>query len=65
MIGEQDEDSCGKSGIGETPQKRMRGGDSAAARGKRSLAGKSTAVSQAVQLMYISCSYLLYLISAI
>ncbi|OUT31191.1 hypothetical protein B1R96_11255 [Priestia aryabhattai] len=40
----QDEDSCGKSGTGETPQERKRGGDSAAARGKRSLARKSTAV---------------------
>ncbi|MDO6849957.1 hypothetical protein Q4S57_18620 [Priestia megaterium] len=58
MIGGPDGDSCGKSGTGETPQERMRGGDSAAARGKRSLAGKSTAVSQAVQLMYISCSSL-------
>ncbi|WP_460137646.1 hypothetical protein [Priestia megaterium] len=46
MIGGQGEDSCGKSG---------RGG-SAAARGKRSLARKSTAVSQAVQLMYLICS---------
>ncbi|MBY0030210.1 hypothetical protein H7K20_24280 [Priestia aryabhattai] len=36
MIGGQGEDSCG----------------SPAARGKRSLAGKSTAVSQAFQLMY-------------
>ncbi|MDI3091983.1 hypothetical protein QJ133_12715 [Priestia megaterium] len=55
MIGEQDEDSCGKSGTAETPQERMRRGGSAAARGKRSLARKSTAGSQAVQLMYISC----------
>ncbi|MBX9969654.1 hypothetical protein ACFW1J_16470 [Priestia aryabhattai] len=58
MIVGQDEDSCGKSGTGETPQERIRGGDSAVARGKRSLAGKSTAVSQTVQLMYISCSSL-------
>ncbi|MEN3769054.1 hypothetical protein [Priestia megaterium] len=43
MIGGQDEDSCGKSGIGETPQERTRGGGSAVARGKRSLARKSTA----------------------
>ncbi|WP_258006072.1 hypothetical protein [Priestia megaterium] len=50
MIGGQDEDSCGKSGTGETPQERMRRGGSAAARGKRSLARKSTAVSRAVQL---------------
>ncbi|WDW10121.1 hypothetical protein [Priestia aryabhattai] len=58
MIGEKDEDSCGKSGRGETPQERMRRGGSAAARGKRSLARKSTAVSQAVQLMYPICSSL-------
>ncbi|WP_328243817.1 hypothetical protein, partial [Priestia megaterium] len=48
----QDEDSWGKSGIGETPQERTRRGGSSAARGKRSLARKSTAVSQAVQLIY-------------
>ncbi|AXI28049.1 hypothetical protein CIB87_03100 [Priestia megaterium] len=53
MIEEQDEDSCGKSGTGETPQERMRRGGSASARGKRSLARKSTAGSQAVQLMYL------------
>ncbi|MED3940472.1 hypothetical protein [Priestia megaterium] len=47
MVGGQNEDSCGKSGIGETPQERMRRGGSPAARGKRSLARKSTAVSQA------------------
>ncbi|MGG0535976.1 hypothetical protein [Priestia aryabhattai] len=58
MIGEQGEDSCGKSGRGETPQERMRRGGSASARGKRSLARKSTAVSQAVQLMYPICSSL-------
>ncbi|MGF9889455.1 hypothetical protein ABEX78_12455 [Priestia megaterium] len=52
MIGGQDEDSCGKSGTGETPQERMRRGGSATARGKRSLVRKSTAVSQAIQLMY-------------
>ncbi|MCM3094914.1 hypothetical protein [Priestia megaterium] len=51
MIGGQGEDSCGKSGTGETPQERKRRGGSAAARGKRSLAWKSTAVQQAVQLM--------------
>ncbi|MCZ8495188.1 hypothetical protein MMB68_11880 [Priestia sp. Y58] len=56
MIRGQGEDSCGKSGTGETPQERKRRGGSAAARGKRSLARKSTAVSQAVQLMYTSCS---------
>ncbi|MBY0093794.1 MULTISPECIES: hypothetical protein [Priestia] len=58
MIGGQDEDSCGNSGTGETPQGRMRRGGSAAARGKRSLARKSTAVSQAVQLIYPICSSL-------
>ncbi|MDO6848817.1 hypothetical protein Q4S57_12725 [Priestia megaterium] len=56
MIGWQDEDSCGKSGIDETPQERKRRGGSVPARGKRSLARKSTAVSQAVQLMYPICS---------
>ncbi|USL43625.1 hypothetical protein [Priestia megaterium] len=45
MIGEQSGDSCGISGIDETPQKRKRRGGSAAARGKRSLARKSTADS--------------------
>ncbi|WP_142326711.1 hypothetical protein [Priestia megaterium] len=50
MIGEQGEDSCGKSGIGETPQERMRRGGSSAARGKRSLARKSTAVYQATHM---------------
>ncbi|MCM3020841.1 hypothetical protein M3582_22380 [Priestia megaterium] len=54
MIGGQGEDSCGKSGTGETPQECKRRGGSAAARGKRSLARKSTAVLQAVQLMYSS-----------
>ncbi|MBM6599892.1 hypothetical protein V7094_00915 [Priestia megaterium] len=44
MIGEQDEDSCGKSGTGETPQEHTRRGGSPAARGKRSLARKSIAV---------------------
>ncbi|NER42369.1 hypothetical protein G3M54_17305 [Bacillus megaterium NBRC 15308 = ATCC 14581] len=58
MIGGQGEDSYGKSGTGETPQERKRRGGSAAARGKRSLAWKSTAVSQAVQLMYPVCSSL-------
>ncbi|MFP3664783.1 hypothetical protein [Priestia sp. SIMBA_032] len=51
MIGRKEEDSCGKSGIGEIPQECKRRGGSPAARGKRSLARKSTAVSQAVQLM--------------
>ncbi|MES9771902.1 hypothetical protein ABWK50_12920 [Priestia megaterium] len=40
MIGGQGEDSCG-----ETPQERTRRGGSSAARGKRSLVRKSTAVS--------------------
>ncbi|MFP8640934.1 hypothetical protein V5F90_17065 [Priestia aryabhattai] len=44
MIGGQDEDSCGKSGIGETLQDRKRQGGSPATREKRSLARKSTAV---------------------
>ncbi|MFU7588723.1 hypothetical protein ACMX9J_07330 [Priestia sp. RMT2NF4] len=51
MIGGKDEDSCGESGTDETPQERKRRGGSAAARGKRSLARKLTAVSQAVQLI--------------
>ncbi|NGY90202.1 hypothetical protein F3K44_06710 [Bacillus megaterium] len=58
MIGGQGEDSCGQNGRGETPQERKRRGGSAAARGKRSLARKSTAVSQAVQFIYTSCSSL-------
>ncbi|MBW0931936.1 hypothetical protein [Priestia megaterium] len=58
MIGGQDEDSCEKSGTGETRQERQRRGGSRAARGKRSLPRKSTAVSQAVQLMYPICSSL-------
>ncbi|WP_349346461.1 hypothetical protein [Priestia megaterium] len=45
MIGERDEGSSGKSGTDETPQERKRQGGSAAARGKRSLARKSTTVS--------------------
>ncbi|MHA2959459.1 hypothetical protein [Priestia megaterium] len=58
MIGGQDEDSCGKSGRGETPQERKRRGGSSAVRGKRSLVRKSTLVSQAVQLTYPICSSL-------
>ncbi|MBX4159847.1 hypothetical protein K3F46_02570, partial [Priestia megaterium] len=54
MIEGQDEDSCGKSGLGETPQERTRRGGSPAVRGKRSLARKSAAVSQAVQLAHAS-----------
>ncbi|KAA0566556.1 hypothetical protein F0342_00425 [Bacillus sp. CH30_1T] len=42
LIGVQDEDSCGKSSLCETPQA-CRGG-SRATRGKRSLARKSLAV---------------------
>ncbi|MGB3891614.1 MAG: hypothetical protein WA953_19000 [Priestia megaterium] len=44
MIGGQGEDSCGKTGIGKTPQEYQRRGGSPAARGKQSLARKSTAV---------------------
>ncbi|WP_176343738.1 hypothetical protein [Priestia aryabhattai] len=53
MIGGQGEDSCGKSGTGEIPQR----GGSPAVRGKRSLARKSMAASRAVQLMYPICTY--------
>ncbi|MGE1196581.1 hypothetical protein ACQJ18_17920 [Priestia megaterium] len=45
MIEGKGKDSCGKSGTDETPQERKRRGGSAAARGKRSLVRKSTAVS--------------------
>ncbi|MDD9784369.1 hypothetical protein PVE99_18570 [Priestia megaterium] len=55
MIGGQDEDSCGKSVIGETPQEHTRRGGSPTARGKRSLARDLIAVSQAVQLLYLIC----------
>ncbi|QTL50708.1 MULTISPECIES: hypothetical protein [Priestia] len=58
MIGGQGEDSCRKSGRGETPPERKRRGGSSAARGKRSLARKSTALEQAVQLLYPICSFL-------
>ncbi|WP_276319774.1 hypothetical protein [Priestia megaterium] len=44
MIGGQGEDSCGNSGTDETPQERKQRESSSAARGKRSLARKSTAV---------------------
>ncbi|WP_170923457.1 hypothetical protein [Priestia aryabhattai] len=44
--------------ISETPQECKRRGGSPAARGKRSLARKSTAVSQAVQLIYLICTSL-------
>jgi hypothetical protein len=42
LIGVEDEDSCGKSELGETPQAKPR--SSPTARGKRSLPRKSTAV---------------------
>ncbi|MQR88819.1 hypothetical protein GFV16_23480 [Bacillus megaterium] len=50
LIGGQGEDSCRKSGTGtdETPQARKRRGGSSAARGKRSLARKLTAMQQAI-----------------
>ncbi|MED4002684.1 hypothetical protein [Priestia aryabhattai] len=51
MIGGKDADSCGKSGTDETPQAHKRRGGSSAARGKRSLARRSTAGQQAVQLI--------------
>ncbi|MED3895431.1 MULTISPECIES: hypothetical protein [Priestia] len=44
MFGGQGEDSCRKSGRGETPQERMRRGGSTAACGKRNFARKSTVV---------------------
>ncbi|MFP7737223.1 hypothetical protein ACLHDF_28705 [Priestia aryabhattai] len=44
MIEGQGEDSCGKSGLGDTPQEPKRRGGSSAAGGKRSLARKSAAV---------------------
>ncbi|MDR7245306.1 hypothetical protein [Priestia megaterium] len=48
MVGGHREDSCVKNGTDETPQERKRRGGSSGARGKRSLARKSTAVSQAI-----------------
>ncbi|WP_081085206.1 hypothetical protein [Priestia megaterium] len=54
MIGGQDEDSCGKSGTGETPQEHTRRGGSPAARGKRSLARKSTAVYFVMSKFYFT-----------
>ncbi|WP_285849762.1 MULTISPECIES: hypothetical protein [Priestia] len=44
MIGGQGVDSCGKRGRDETPQERKQRGGSSAARGKRSLVRKLTAV---------------------
>ncbi|MGF9887678.1 hypothetical protein ABEX78_03440 [Priestia megaterium] len=55
MSGGQGEDFCVKSGRDGTPQERKRRGGSSAARGKRDLARNSTAVSQAVQLLYPIC----------
>ncbi|MGF9889295.1 hypothetical protein ABEX78_11635 [Priestia megaterium] len=55
MIGGQDEDSCGKSENGETPQERKRRGGSPTDRGQQSLARNLIAVSQAVQLLYLIC----------
>ncbi|MBZ6486235.1 hypothetical protein SFC34_18385 [Priestia aryabhattai] len=54
MIGGQGEDSCGNSGKDETPQEHKQRGGSAAARGKRSLARKSTAVSKVLH----TCSFI-------
>ncbi|WP_071619130.1 hypothetical protein [Rossellomorea aquimaris] len=54
MIGVHDEDSGGKSELGETPQERMRRGGSPTARGKRSLARKSLAVIRASIEMFVS-----------
>ncbi|MBX9988471.1 MULTISPECIES: hypothetical protein [Priestia] len=48
MIEGQGEDSCGKSRSDETPQARKRRGGLSATRGKRSLAWKSTVVSQVI-----------------
>ncbi|MBE5100165.1 MULTISPECIES: hypothetical protein [Priestia] len=45
LIEEQSGDSCGISGIDETPQEWKRRGSSSPARGKRSLARKSPANS--------------------
>ncbi|MEW4279408.1 hypothetical protein [Priestia megaterium] len=43
-----------ESGTGETPQERKRRGGLTDARGKRSLARKSTAVSQVIYTSYFS-----------
>ena len=58
LIGGRGEDSCGESGTDAIPQEHKRQEGSSTARGKRSLARESTAVSQAVQPIYPSCSYL-------
>ncbi|WP_230183329.1 hypothetical protein [Priestia megaterium] len=50
MIGGQDEDSCGKSGNGETPQEHTRREGSPPARGKRSLARAGGVTSGSVPL---------------
>ncbi|MDO6850119.1 hypothetical protein Q4S57_19435 [Priestia megaterium] len=61
MIREQGKDSCGKSGTYENRQEQKRRGGSAPARGKGSFAWKSTAVSQAVQLLYPICLSLVWI----
>ncbi|PNE06473.1 hypothetical protein C1Y47_14420 [Priestia megaterium] len=48
MIGEQGEDSCGKSRLDETPQARHRRGGSYVARGKLDLLCKSIVVSHVI-----------------
>ncbi|MBX9987845.1 MULTISPECIES: hypothetical protein [Priestia] len=45
-------------GKAKTPQERKRRGGSSAARGKRSLARKSTAAEKEVQIIYPGCSSL-------
>ena len=57
MIGVQDEDSYGKSGIGKTPQERKRRGGLPSARGKRSLARKSKAGVTSNPNKFFDCSY--------
>ncbi|MEW4274088.1 hypothetical protein [Priestia megaterium] len=52
MIGGEGEDSWGENGTNETPQEPMQRGGLSAACGKRGLARKSTAVKQAVQIIY-------------
>ncbi|MCQ9284382.1 hypothetical protein NQ129_21585 [Priestia aryabhattai] len=50
MVGGQGEDSCGKSGLGETPQERKRRGGSPAACGKQPRDSSS--------IIYPVCSFL-------
>ncbi|MGD6958881.1 hypothetical protein ACQCWA_13100 [Rossellomorea aquimaris] len=59
MIGVQDEDSCGKSSLCETPQA-CRGG-SRATRGRRSLARKSLALLSAYTEMFVFIWWILVL----